>query len=145
MPVATDTIAENQALAERYGEAWNSQDLDAILAAHAEDGSYQLHIGDAPCQGKPAIAEEFARVLRQLPDIRFETKRLTPTETGWTLESTMTGTLAQPAELHGQPVGTVGAKIAVDCLDLMVVREGQIAEKHTYLDAVSMLRQLAGG
>lgn len=131
-------------LAQRYGDAWNSQDLEAIVSAHAEDGTYELHIGEDPHEGIDAIRSEFARVIARLPDIRFETQRLTPTETGWTLESTMTGTLAEPVELHGQPVGQPGAKVSVDCLDLMVVSDGAIAEKHTYLDAVTMLRQLAG-
>jgi steroid delta-isomerase-like uncharacterized protein len=145
MTTATDTIAENEALAQRYGEAWNTQDLDAIVSAHAEDGTYQLHIGEAPFEGTEAIRAEFARIIGQMPDIHFETKRLTPTETGWTLESTMTATLATAAELDGEPVGTAGTGISVDFLDLMVVTDGEIAEKHSDVDSVTLLRQLGGG
>jgi len=144
MPVTT-VVTENEALAQSYGEAWNNQDLEAIVSAHSEDGTYELHIGEGPHEGKGAIEAEFAKVIARLPDIRFETKRLAVTETGWTLESTMTGTLAEPVELHGQPVGQPGAKVSVDCLDLMVVSDGAIDEKHTYVDAVTMLSQLAGG
>lgn len=43
---ATGEIAE---LAERYGEAWNAQDLEVILALHAPDGVFELHVpGGAP-------------------------------------------------------------------------------------------------
>lgn len=145
MPTATDVVAENEAMAQRYGEAWNSQDLEAIVSAHAEDGIYQLHIGEQPFQGREAIRTEFARIIAQLPDINFEPKRLIATETGWTLESTMSGTLAKPGELDGEEVGAAGAEVAVDCLDLIVVSDGAITEKHTYLDSVTLLRQAGGG
>jgi steroid delta-isomerase-like uncharacterized protein len=144
MPTATDVIAENEAMAQRYGEAWNTQDLEAIVSAHADDGIYQLHIGEEPFRGREAIRTEFARIIGQLPDIHFEPKRLIATEAGWTLESTMSGTLAAPGELDGEEVGAAGAKVAVDCLDLIVVRDGAIAEKHTYLDSVTLLRQAGG-
>jgi steroid delta-isomerase-like uncharacterized protein len=145
MPTATDVIAENEALAQRYGDAWNEQDLEAIVSAHADDGSYQLHIGEQPFVGTDAIRTEFARIIAQLPDIHFATKRLTVSETGWTLESTMSGTLASAGELDGRQMGGEGVKVSVDCLDLMFVSDGQIAEKHTYVDSVTLLRQLGGG
>lgn len=118
------------------------QDLDAIISAHAEDGTYQLRIGEEPFEGREAIRAEFARIIGQLPDIRFETKRLTPTHQGWTLESTMTGTVSQPGDLNGETVGQAGQRVSVDCLDLMVARDGAIAEKHTCVDSVTLLRQL---
>ncbi|HEX2359324.1 MAG TPA: nuclear transport factor 2 family protein [Solirubrobacterales bacterium] len=144
MPATTDVVAEHEAMAQRYGEAWNSQDLDAIVSAHAEDGIYQLHVGEDPFEGREAIGTEFARIIAQLPDIHFEPKRLIATEAGWTLESTMSGTLSAPGELDGEEVGSAGAKVAVDCLDLIVVSDGAITEKHTYLDSVTLLRQAGG-
>ena len=129
-------------IAARYGEAWNSQDLEAILAHHAEDGVFQLHAGAEPVQGIGAVRATFAGFLAQWPDINFEEQRLITDGGGWLFASTMSGTLAQPLELAGAVIAEPGAKIAVDALDVIDVRDGLIAAKHTYLDSVALLQQL---
>jgi steroid delta-isomerase-like uncharacterized protein len=142
-PTATRT--DTEAIAGRYAEAWNSQDLESILAAHSEDGIFHLHAGGEPAEGRDAIRAAFAGVLAQLPDVNFEQKHLTVTDEGWILESTMSGTPAEGSEFDGEQVGAPGARIAIDCLDVIRLdADGLIAEKHTYLDTVTMLRQAAG-
>ena len=99
---ATADIATIEALAARYGEAWNSQDLDAIVAMHAEDGTFQLHVpGGELVSGREAIRAAFAGFLAQLPDINFEPRRLRVGPGFRVLESTMTGTAAAPFDVDG--------------------------------------------
>ncbi|MEK6277900.1 MAG: SgcJ/EcaC family oxidoreductase [Actinomycetota bacterium] len=141
MPTAAD-VTEIEALAARYGEAWNSQDLEAIVDFHAEDGLFHLHAGSDPVQGREAIHASFAAVIAQWPDIHFEEQRLIAAEDGWVLQSTMSGSLAQPLELEGSVIAQPGASIAVDALDLIEVQDGLITAKHTYLDSATLLRQL---
>jgi steroid delta-isomerase-like uncharacterized protein len=131
------------ALANRYGEAWNGQDLDAILAMHAEDGVFHLHAGAEPVRGLDAIRATFGAFLEQWPDIHFEQVSLETAEAGWVFQSTMSGTLASPLELEGEVVGRPGAKIAVDAVDVIAVEDGLVTAKHTYLDTVTLLGQLA--
>jgi steroid delta-isomerase-like uncharacterized protein len=134
-----------ETLADRYGEAWNSQDLDAILALHSAHSLFHLHAGAEPVQGIDAIRATFAAFLEQWPDIHFEQQSLATAPAGWVLQSTMSGTLASTLELEGEVVGRPGSKIAVDAVDVIAVSDGLVAAKHTYLDSVTLLRQLAEG
>jgi ketosteroid isomerase-like protein len=143
MTTATADTTAIEALAERYGEAWNSQDLDGILELHAEDGSFRLHIpGGEPVEGGAAIREAFAGFLVQLPDIRFEPRRLLAGPGFWILESTMTGTAAAPFDVDGERVDAPGARIEVDAVDVITVRGGLVQTKDTYLDALAFQAQL---
>jgi ketosteroid isomerase-like protein len=54
----------------------------------------------------------------------------------------MTGTVAQPLEVDDEKVGATGARVEVDCIDVIEVRDGLIARKDTYLDALTMQQQL---
>src|SRR3954452_3836225 len=95
MTATTETATDIRQLAERYGEAWNSQDLDAILDLHAEDCVFQAHAAGAPpAEGKDAVREAFAGYIALLPDINFAERSLHVGPDHWVLESTMTGTVA---------------------------------------------------
>ena len=143
MITATDDTAVIEALAERYGDAWNRQDLEDILALHAEDGSFRLHIPDGePVDGRAAIRAAFAGFLAQLPDIRFETRRLLTGPGFWVLESNMTGTAAAPFDVDGERVDAPGARIEVDAVDVITVRDGLVQTKDTYVDALALQSQL---
>jgi steroid delta-isomerase-like uncharacterized protein len=141
MPAAAD-VTDVEAIAIAYGEAWNSQDLEAIIARHADDGIFHLHAGAEPVQGIEAVRATFAGFIAQWPDINFEQQRLIADDGGWLLASTMSGTLAQPLELNGAVIAEPGARIAVDALDVIDVRDGLITAKHTYVDSVALLQQL---
>jgi steroid delta-isomerase-like uncharacterized protein len=143
MTTETTATTEIEELAERYGEAWNSQDLEAIMELHADDCSFQAHAAGSPAaEGKGAVREAFAAYLAQMPDISFATRSLRCGDDYWVLESTMTGTVAQPLEVDDKPVGANGARVEVDCIDVIEVRDGLIARKDTYLDALTMQQQL---
>lgn len=143
MTTATADITAIEALAERYGEAWNTQDLDGILELHAEDGTFRLHVpGGEPVQGREAIRTAFAGFLAQLPDIRFEPRRLLCGPGLWVLESTMTGTAAAPFDVDGEQVDAPGARIEVDAVDVITVRDELVQTKDTYLDALTFQGQL---
>jgi steroid delta-isomerase-like uncharacterized protein len=137
---AGTTISE---LAERYGEAWNSQDLEAIMDLHADDCVFWAHAAGSPAaEGKDAVRDAFAAYIAQMPDINFATRSLRCGEDHWVLESTMTGTVAQPFEVDDEQVGATGARVEVDCVDVIEVRDGLVARKDTYLDALTMQQQL---
>jgi steroid delta-isomerase-like uncharacterized protein len=143
MTTETTATTETEELAERYGEAWNSQDLEAIMELHADDCIFQAHAAGSPAaEGKDAVREAFAAYLAQMPDISFATRSLRCGDDYWVLESTMTGTVAQPLEVDDKPVGATGAGVEVDCIDVIEVRDGLIARKDTYLDALTMQQQL---
>lgn len=139
---ATETSIELNQLASAYGDAWNSQDLEDILAFHTDDCTFELHTGVGPALGKQAVREAFAAFLAQWPDIHFAERRLTSGPGHWVLESTVTATLAQPLEVDGQTVEQDGARVEFEAVDVITVEDGRISTKDTYVDALAIQRQL---
>lgn len=145
MTTATDTSTAIQMLAHRYGEAWNRQDLDAIMDLHSEDCVFSAFAAGAPlAKGKEAVREAFAGYIAMMPDIHFAERALHIGEDHWVLESIMSGTVEQAVEVEGESFGTDGGRIEVPCVDVIKVRDGLIASKHTYIDSITMQRQLGG-
>jgi ketosteroid isomerase-like protein len=60
---------------ERYNDAWNDHDLDAIMAMHAPDMVFENHTA-----GESAVGEEarghIGSIFETWPDIAFTTRRL---------------------------------------------------------------------
>ena len=137
------TVTEIQELADRYGQAWNNQDLDAVVALHAPDGIFQLHIpGGEPVEGREAISTAFAGFIAQLPDIHFEPVRLRAGADFWVLESRMSGTVAAPIDVDGERLEAPGARVDVDFLDVIAVADGLLARKDSYLDGLAFQQQM---
>jgi uncharacterized protein (TIGR02246 family) len=137
------TVTEIEALADRYGAAWNRQDLDAIVALHAPDGIFQLHIpGGEPVEGREAIRAAFAGFIAQLPDIHFEPVRLRAGTDFWVVESRMSGTMAAPIEVEGETIEAPGARVEVDFLDVIAVADGLLTRKDSYLDGLAFQQQM---
>jgi steroid delta-isomerase-like uncharacterized protein len=145
MTIQTEDSTAIKELAARYGDAWNTQDLDAIIELHTEDSVFEAHAaGSPPAEGKRAVRDAFAGYLALLPDINFAERSLHVGEDHWVLESTMTGTVAQAIEVEGESLGDRGARVEVPCVDVIEVRDGLVASKQTYLDSMLMQRQLGG-
>ncbi len=145
MTTATDTDTAIQMLAQRYGEAWNRQDLDAIMDMHTDDCVFTAFAAGSPlAKGKEAVREAFAAYIAMMPDIHFAERSLQLGQDHWVLESTMSGTVEQAIQVEDELFGTAGARVEVPCVDVIEVRDGLIASKHTYLDSITMQRQLGG-
>jgi steroid delta-isomerase-like uncharacterized protein len=142
MATTTDTT-DLTALTERYFEAWEARDADAIAAYHSPDGVFHLHAGSEAVEGRDAIRETFAGLFAQWPDFEAEIKRVLFHDRGWALDWTMRGTLAEPLELEGATVGRPGARMEVDAVDIVDVEDGLLKAKHTFVDSVTLLRQVA--
>src|SRR3954451_2450486 len=141
--VAADSTTAIQMLAQRYGEAWNRQDLDAIMDLHTDDTTFVAHAaGSPPAEGRDAVREAFAGYIAMMPDIHFAERSLRAGEDHWVLESTMSGTVEQAIEVEGESFGTSGSRVEVPCVDVIEVRDGLVSSKHTYLDTLAMQRQL---
>jgi hypothetical protein len=110
----------HQDLIERYAAAWNSHDLDAIMALHTDDTSYRMGGSGEEQRGKAEVRAKFARQLAEFPDIRFELKSSYAGEGHIVFEARITVTRRN------------GEKLKLDGIDLITLREGVVVAKHSY-------------
>lgn len=64
------------AFAEAWEVAWNSHDLDHILAHYSEDVTFRSHkavrlVGHGELRGKAALRDYWGRALAAQPDLSF--------------------------------------------------------------------------
>jgi steroid delta-isomerase-like uncharacterized protein len=140
----TSPSQDVQELLDRYGAAWNGHDLDAIMAEHTPDTVFQLHVGQPEAAGLDAVRDGFAATLEQWPDIHFEAQDVRLGTDHAALRWTITGTPATAIELPDAEIATPdGRQVRFDAVDVLVFEDGRIARKDTYVDSISLQRQLA--
>jgi len=61
---------------ERYNDAWNAQDLDAIAALHHPDIVFHNHTAGERAEGAEAVRTHIARIFENNPTLRFTTRTL---------------------------------------------------------------------
>jgi uncharacterized protein (TIGR02246 family) len=114
-----------ETLFETYAAAWERRDPDAIAALHTEDSVFHLHAGQEPAQGRDAVREAFAEMFAQWPDLAFELVSVRFGADFWAVEWRVR-TAAYEADLA----------------DIVTVRDGLVASKQSYLDAVAVMAAL---
>ena len=62
-------------LIERYNQAWNDHDVDAIVSMHAPDMVFENHTAGERAEGE-AVGAAHRRDLPQLADLQFRARRL---------------------------------------------------------------------
>lgn len=129
--------AKIRAFAERYAEAWCSQNPESVAAFFAENGSLSVNDG-LPAIGRAAIAEVARGFMRDLPDMIVTmddvTHALGGTKFRWTLTGTNTG-----------PGGT-GKRLRISGYELwMMDEDGLIVESKGHFDSAEYERQLKLG
>ena len=70
-----DAAASLEQTIERYNEAWNAQDLEAILALHAPNMVFENHTAGDRVEGA-AVGPHIAGIFERNPDLRFTGRRL---------------------------------------------------------------------
>jgi steroid delta-isomerase-like uncharacterized protein len=70
-----DSADAVRATIERYNDAWNRQDVDAIVALHAPNFVFHNHTLGERVDAEHA-RDHIARIFRNTPSLRFTTRRL---------------------------------------------------------------------
>ena len=125
----------------RYNEAWNSHDLDAIVAMHAPRMVFENHTAGETAEGDE-VRGHIASIFETWPDIHFETRRLYVRDgvvaQEWTASATHRNTMRR-GDLVAEPTGK---RIEWRGVDVIPFEGGLITRKDVYSDSVSILRQL---
>ena len=139
---ATDTAIVLEQTIERYNDAWNAHDLDAIMAMHAPDMVFHNHTAGEEANGEE-VREHIAAIFRTWPDIEFSTRRLYVRDglvvQEWTAKATHASTMRR-GDLVAEPTNRT---IVWDGLDVIPFENGLVKRKDVYSDSVSILRQLS--
>ncbi|MFE7133350.1 nuclear transport factor 2 family protein [Streptomyces sp. NPDC057638] len=124
------TAATHEVFA-RYHACWEARDPDRIASLHTPDSVFHLHSGEDPVRGRAAIREAVAGMFALVPDLEFTQVSLRTGDDFWVARFTLGGTSAS------------GGVIAVDLADFVLVEDGAVKEKHSYVDGEAMRAALA--
>ncbi|WP_328394304.1 nuclear transport factor 2 family protein [Nocardia sp. NBC_00416] len=124
----TTAISE---LFERYHACWADRDPDRIIEFHTADSVFHLHSGQGPVRGRAAIREAAAGTFALVPDLSFHLISLRVGADFWVVQWQLTGT------------SSTGKHVCVDLADYVLVQDGAVQEKHSYVDGVAMQAALA--
>jgi len=117
-----DSAAELERVIERYNDAWNAQDLDAIVALHAPGMVFENHTAGERAEGED-VRSHLARIFEKWPDLRFDSRRLYARDGLVVSEWTATATDAD------------GRRLEWDGVDIFPFRDGLILRKDVYSSA----------
>jgi steroid delta-isomerase-like uncharacterized protein len=136
-----DAVADLRVTIDRYNDAWNRHDVDAIVAMHAPDMVFENHTAGERAEGAD-VREHIARIFAAWPDIAFALRRLYVREDlvvqEWTASATHDRELRR-GELIAAPSGR---RVEWKGMDVIPFERGLIARKDVYSDSVSILRQV---
>jgi steroid delta-isomerase-like uncharacterized protein len=136
-----DSAGELKAAIERYNEAWNAHDLDAIMAMHAPDMVFENHTAGESAEGA-AVRDHIAAIFETWPDIGFAARRLYVRDGLVVQEWTATATHANRMTRGDLVAEPTGKTITWNGLDVIPFQEGLVKRKDVYSDSVSILRQV---
>jgi ketosteroid isomerase-like protein len=114
-----DTAAELERMIERYNDAWNAQDLDAIMAHHAPVMYFENHTAGERAAGEE-VREHIATIFANWPDLSFAGRRLYARDGLVVSEWTATATAAD------------GRRLTWDGVDVFPCEGGLIVRKDVY-------------
>jgi uncharacterized protein (TIGR02246 family) len=112
-----------RSLIARHDEAWNRQDLDAIMACYTPDIVFTNYNAGESASGAAAVREHLAGIFAGWPDLRFRGRRLNVAEDFAVSEWTATAT-------HRD-----GRRLEWDGVDVFPLADGLIARKDVYTTA----------
>ena len=111
-------------LLDRFADAWNRHDLDALMSMMSDDCVFEASAGPQVdgqrSEGKQAVRAAYAAVFEAFHDAHWANCRHFISGNRGVSEWTFTGT-------H-----TDGTRVEVNGCDLLTFREGKIAIKNSY-------------
>jgi steroid delta-isomerase-like uncharacterized protein len=111
-------------LLDRFADAWNRHDVDALMSMMTDDGVFEASAGDAVdgtrSEGKQAVRAAYQAVFQTYPDARWANARHFVSGNRGLSEWTFTGTLKD------------GKRVEVTGCDVFTFRDGKIAVKNSY-------------
>lgn len=119
-------------------QAYNSHDLDAVVALYDVEATNTQAPWGTPIVGQRAVRSTFARTFASFPDIHGVAERLVEASDVVVLEWTFSGTMHGPFAGHSPS----GRRFVLRGCEIFRVDDGRIVEQRGYWDKASMFEQL---
>jgi predicted ester cyclase len=129
-------------LAERYLQAWQLHDLEAILALHTEDSVFTSVATGKEAVGREAVGTAISETFAVWPDLQFEPIRVYTTPTLIVAETVASATQALPFPLGGVVLEPNGRRASFAVADILALQDGLVKRKDSYVDALGYMRQI---
>jgi steroid delta-isomerase-like uncharacterized protein len=126
---------------DRYNDAWNRHDVDAIVDLHAPDMVFENHTAGEVAEG-PAVREHIAGIFAAWPDIAFRTRRLYVRDDLVVQEWTASATHSRELRRGDLVAPASGRRVEWRGLDVIPFENGRIKRKDVYSDSAAILRQV---
>jgi len=114
-----DAAMELERTIERYNDAWNAHDVDAIVAFHAPGMVFENHTSGERVEGDDVPAH-LARIFENWPDLSFRGRRLYVRDALVVSEWTATATDGD------------GRRLEWDGVDIFPFEDGLVLRKDVY-------------
>ena len=125
---------------DRYNDAWNRHDVDAIVALHAPDMVFENHTAGERAEGDE-VRGHIARIFESWPDLAFATRRLYVRDDLVVQEWTASATHARELRRGDLVAPASGRRLEWKGLDVIPFADGLVRRKDVYSDSLSILRQ----
>ena len=116
---ARDSAAELEKTIERYNDAWNNHDVEAILTFHAPGMVFENHTAGERVEGAD-VGPHIARIFENAPDLTFRGRRL------YTRDGLVVG------EWTATMTNQEGRRVEWDGIDVFPFENGLILRKDVY-------------
>lgn len=130
-------------LADRYLDAWNAHDLDAMGECLADDVTYNVPGQPAPLRGRAAVVDWMRSAFSAIPDFHVDERDRWVAPDGSTVATRFlcTGTF-NGGRIEPQGFDPTGERLEIPGMDRVEVREGRIAQKELYWDMLRLGYQI---
>ena len=116
---ARDSAAALEKTIERYNDAWNNHDVEAILTFHASGMVFENHTAGERVEGAD-VGPHIARIFENAPDLAFRGRRL------YTRDGLVVG------EWTATMTDRDGRRVEWDGIDVFPFENGLILRKDVY-------------
>jgi steroid delta-isomerase-like uncharacterized protein len=134
-------VSDLRAVIDRYNDAWNRHDVDAIVALHAPDMVFENHTAGERAEGEE-VREHIAAIFAGWPDIHFTTRRLYVREDLVVQEWTAAATHDRELRRGDVVAPASGKRLEWEGMDVIPFEGGLVKRKDVYSDSVGILRQV---
>jgi glyoxylase-like metal-dependent hydrolase (beta-lactamase superfamily II)/predicted ester cyclase len=126
-------------VARAYLHALDAHDVEAAVALWEPGGRETVH-GQLDTTAPDGVRTYLTGLLAAFPDVRFEELSLTAEADRCAMRSRMAATFAGTSRWNG--LAANGARVDVEVVDHLVVRDGRIVANDVYVDGLTVARQI---